>query len=166
MATVWSGKQRFWTDDHRCYTSAWFAGTHRIMIGFGCNHSPWYDPSPDCPGRQGIHHGIDIDMPVGTPIRSAVEGTVLVRPSTIGRAYGEYGLVVRSNGRDIVLGHMSELSVRDGQHVSPGDQLGRSGMSAVESMDGPHLHFEVRPAGQTYKGAVDPSDVLGLHRQS
>lgn len=155
-------RQRFWTDDTTCYTSAWFSGVHRIMIGFGCNHSPWYKPSPDCPGRQGVHHGIDIDMPVGTPVRSAVEGTALVRPSTAGKAYGEHALVIRTKGRDILLGHMSRLDVRDGQQVSPGDELGRSGMSGVESMDGPHLHLEVRPVGATYTGAVDPSEVLAL----
>ena len=54
------------------HSSPWFAGEHRVMIGYGCNAAPWYDHDPRCPGREGFHHGIDVAMPCGTPLFSAV----------------------------------------------------------------------------------------------
>ena len=68
---------RFYSQDRTRHTSPWFAGAHRVMIGYGCNASPWYDHDSRCPGRQGFHHGIDVAMPCGTPLFSAVDGVVL-----------------------------------------------------------------------------------------
>ena len=67
---------RFFTADRTRYTSAWFAGAHRVMIGFGCTTAPYYAHDPRCPGKQGFHHGIDVVMPCGTPLTSAVDGVV------------------------------------------------------------------------------------------
>ena len=47
------------------------------MIGYGCTPAPYYDHDPRCPGAQGFHHGIDVAMPCGTPLFSAVGGVVL-----------------------------------------------------------------------------------------
>lgn len=126
------------------------------MIGFGCNASPWYAKARECGYRGGIHHGVDVDMPVGTPVYAGAAGTALVRPRTMGPAYGAHGLTIRSGRVDIVLGHMSRLVVRSGQSVRPGQLVGYSGMSGVEREDGPHLHVEVRPAGASYRKAVNP----------
>lgn len=156
VAKRWEGVPRFWTTDTHCYRSPWYAGSHRVMIKFGCNKSPWYPKVKACGYRGGVHHGVDIDMPVGTAIRTAVSGRVYVRPSTMGSAYGRHGVLIRSGGKDYVLGHLSKLKVRNGQRVKAGQLIGYSGMSGVEHDDGPHLHFEVRPAGGSYRSAVNP----------
>ncbi|MEL4357015.1 MULTISPECIES: M23 family metallopeptidase [unclassified Luteococcus] len=127
------------------------------MLSFGHSEAPWYETT-------GSHHGIDIDLPVDTPVRSALSGTVRVRPASLGSVYGRNALLLRSGGHDIVLGHLSSVAVQDGQRVAPGDLLGRSGMSGVEDMDGPHLHFEVRPAGENYRSAVNPWTYLQARR--
>src|SRR5262245_60503213 len=57
---------RFYVRDRHRYTSPWFAGAHRLMIGYGCTPAPYYTHDPRCPGRQGFHHGIDVAMPCGT----------------------------------------------------------------------------------------------------
>lgn len=160
----WKGQQRFWTEDESCWSSPWYAGSHRVMITFGCNGSPWYKPSSLCGGRHGFHHGVDIDMPVGTPVTAGVAGIVVLDPPTMGDAYGDRPVVVRSMGVDHVLGHLSEVRVTDGQQVNPGQLLGLSGMSGAEELDGPHLHFETRPAGETVDAATDPWTALQARR--
>ncbi|WP_409484628.1 M23 family metallopeptidase [Arsenicicoccus dermatophilus] len=161
-STTWRGVQRFWTGDRRCFTSPWYAGAHPVMIGFGCNPSPWYRKAAVCRWRGGVHHGVDVDMPVGTPVFAGSGGIALVNPRTTGSAYGRHRLILRAGRTDVVLGHLSRLTVRDGQVVRNGQLLGWSGMSGVERADGPHLHVEVRPAGTTYTRAVDPGRVLHL----
>lgn len=155
VAAKWKGNRRFYistTADHGCFTSPWFKGKHPVMLSYGRTSAPWY-PSH-------VHHGIDIDLPVGTPIYSRRSGKVYVRPSTLGPAYGANRMLVRSGGQDYVLGHMSKLVVRNKQWVKAGQLLGYSGMSGTEDMDGPHLHLEVRPAGTRYTDSVDPRDAL------
>lgn len=153
-----SGVKRFWTADKRCYTSRWFAGAHRRMIPYGCTRAPWYTPSPRCGGRKGFHHGLDLDMPKGTRVFAGVAGRVVTRG--IGTAYGDRAVVIRSRGRDILLGHLSRRAVSHGDRVRKGDLVGRSG--ARGAPDDPHLHVEVRPARGSYRDAVGPRGVLRL----
>ena len=127
-----------------------------MMIHFGCNASPWYDPSPRCRNGQGLHHGVDFDMPVGTTVRAAVAGRVIVNPATAGPSYGRHRVIIRTRDHDILLAHLASLKVTNGQQVSPGEVVGRSGMSGVEDLDGPHLHLEVRPVGARHTAAIDP----------
>lgn len=153
---------RFYTDDRAWHTSPWFAGRHRVMIGFGCNAAPWYSPDPRCPGRQGFHHGIDVAMPCGTRLFSGVAGVVL-DPSSRGdpgSAYGTSAFRIRSDGHDILIGHTRPPSVRPGDRVERGQPIALASDSAAP--DGCHLHFEVRRAGGGVSAAVDPSAWLGL----
>ena len=153
---------RFYTDDHAWHTSAWFAGSHRVMIGYGCNSAPWYSHDPRCPGREGFHHGIDVAMPCGTPLFSAVDG-VVVDPSSAGSpgsAYGVHPFRIRTGDHDVLIGHTIHVFVRPGQHVHPGQRIALAGDSGAP--DGCHLHFEVRRAGGGLSSAVDPAGLLGL----
>ncbi len=156
----WRGNRRFYLNGEAsqegCFTSPWFGGSHPVMLSYGRTVAPWY--------ASHVHHGVDVDMPEGTPVRSGVAGTVHVRPSTMGASYGSKRLLVRSDGRDHVIGHLGELAVADGQRVQPGDLLGRSGTNGCEQQDGPHLHFEVRPSGTGYQSAVDPWESLRMSR--
>jgi hypothetical protein len=157
-ATTASGVARFWTSDRTCYESPWFAGAHRVMIPYGCTKAPYYAPSPRCSGGRGFHHGIDIDMPVGTKVFTNVSGTVVT--GTLGSAYGPHAFLIRTATRDYVLGHVGTVYVRDGQHVTRGQLVARS--NQLGAPDGPHLHVEVRPRGGTYGQAVDPTAALHL----
>ena len=146
-----------YTRDHHYYASPWYAGAWQEMIPFGCTRAPYYPRDASCPrARPGKHHGIDMFMPCGTRIRSAVKGRV-VRPD-LGPAYGRYGLKIRSGRFDYVIGHARRLLVRPGQRVRPGQVVARSGKRAAP--DGCHLHFEKRPAGAGYLSAVDPERSL------
>ena len=146
-----------YTGDHRYYASPWYAGARQEMVPFGCTRAPYYPRDASCPSaRPGRHHGIDMFMPCGTTIRSAVKGRV-VTPD-LGPAYGRYGLKIRSGRFDYVIGHARRLLVHPGQRVRPGQVVARSGKLAAP--DGCHLHFEKRPAGAGYLSAVDPERSL------
>ena len=145
------------TGDHRYYSSPWYAGAWQEMIPFGCTRAPYYPRAASCTrARPGKHHGIDMFMPCGTRIRSAVKGRV-VQPN-LGPAYGRYGLKIRTERFDFVIGHARRLLVRPGQRVRPGQVVARSGRLAAP--DGCHLNFEKRPRGAGYLSAVDPERSL------
>jgi murein DD-endopeptidase MepM/ murein hydrolase activator NlpD len=153
---------RFYTSDHTRHTSPWFAGSQRIMIGYGCNTAPWYSHDPRCPGREGFHHGIDVAMPCGTPLFSGVSG-VVVDPASSGApgpAYGVHPFRIRSGDHDILIGHAIHVFVHPGERVHPGQRIALVGDSGAP--DGCHLHFEVRRAGGGLDAALDPAPMLGL----
>jgi hypothetical protein len=118
-------------------------------------------------GIPGGHPGLDISMPMNTPLYSPVSGTVIRSGgsgsfyNTVGQRYssGSGELRIRlDNGHEVILGHMSQINVTPGTRVTPGMAVGVSGYPA-----GPHLHLEYRiPGQQTSTGwrAVDPRQYL------
>ena len=153
---------RFYGADTTSHTSPWFAGAHRVMIGFGCTVAPYYDHDPRCPGHEGFHHGIDVAMPCGTPLRSDVDGVVLSpsSPGTPGPAYGVHPFRIRTGRYDVLVGHARRVYVHPGERVHVGQPIALSSDSGAP--DGCHLHFEVRRAGEGLTGAVDPANLLRL----
>ena len=105
-------------------------------------------------GRRGgkLHAGIDLAVPVGTTVRAAADGTVTFTGASSG--YGTAVYLEHAGGLFTRYGHLSRASVRRGQDVRRGDQIGLSGNTG--SSTGPHLHFEVRPGNK----AVDPRGYL------
>ncbi|GAB3622052.1 hypothetical protein GCM10027418_01340 [Mariniluteicoccus endophyticus] len=139
-------------------TSPWYDGAYRTMIDFGCSSAPYYAPDARCPGRQGFHHGVDVAMPCGVPLRAGVEGTVVL--GGLGSAYGSKAFRIRTGDRDVVLGHVEKVLVRDGQRVRVGDAVAHNG--DLGAPDGCHLHLEVRPRGESVSSAVDPMPIARL----
>ena len=135
------------------------------MIGFGCTTAPYYAHDPRCPGKQGFHHGIDVVMPCGTPLTSAVDGVVAPAsgPGKPDAAYGAYAFRIRvaTAGVDILIGHVRTVDVRPGQAVARGQRIALSGDEGAP--DGCHLHVEVRSAAGGLATARDPLPLLGLH---
>lgn len=150
----------FFTTDKRRYSSPWFPGRHRMMIGFGCTNAPYYSPDPACSGGHGFHHGIDVAIPCGTPLRAGRPATVLPNDD-LGAAYGASPVLLRVAGMDVLIGHTRRVSVRDGEALRPGQRFAR--VSDAGAPDGCHLHFEVRRPGGGVSDAVDPTALLSLH---
>jgi murein DD-endopeptidase MepM/ murein hydrolase activator NlpD len=91
-------------------------------------------------GEGAFHSGIDIDAPVGSPVRAAADGDVTEAAMANG-----YGRQVRINhGHDVVTvyAHLSAMTVVPGQHVIRGQVIGYVGLSG--RVTGPNLHYEVR----------------------
>ncbi|MEW2071157.1 peptidoglycan DD-metalloendopeptidase family protein [Streptomyces sp. NPDC007346] len=99
----------------------------------------------------GYHTGVDFPVPTGTPVKAVAPGRV-VSAGWAG-AYG-YEVVVRhEDGKYSQYAHLSALNVKEGQPVSGGQRIARSGSTGNST--GPHLHFEVR-LGPGYGSDIDP----------
>lgn len=101
-----------------------------------------------------MHRGIDLANNVGTPIKAARTGRVVFS----GWHDGGYGYLVtlqHPDGSRSLYAHNSRLMVRSGQDVRQGTVIALMGSTGRST--GPHLHFEIHPAGS---GAVDPLPVL------
>jgi len=95
-------------------------------------------------GNSSYHNGLDIGIPIGTPVYAAADGTVLYAKK-LSTGYG-YHIVINHGGKITTLyGHCSELLVSDGQAVKKGDVIAKSGSTGRST--GPHLHFEVMVDG-------------------
>jgi murein DD-endopeptidase MepM/ murein hydrolase activator NlpD len=100
---------------------------------------------------KGYHTGIDFPVPTGTSVKSVAAGSVV--SAGWGGSFGYQVVIRHGDGRYSQYAHLSAISVRDGQTVSAGQRIGRSGSTGNSS--GPHLHFEVR-TGPGFGSDVDP----------
>jgi murein DD-endopeptidase MepM/ murein hydrolase activator NlpD len=101
-----------------------------------------------------MHKGIDVANSVGTPIRAVQDGQV----SFAGWDDGGYGYLVKithADGTITIYAHNSRILVQTGEFVRQGQNI--SLMGSTGRSTGPHLHFEVRPAGSS---AVNPMQFL------
>jgi hypothetical protein len=135
----------------------------------------------------GSHPGIDIRVPVGTPIRSVANGIVTMVKEDKG-GYGFYVVIRHPNVPDpenpakatvlhSVYAHLSAQLVAEGDIVQKGQEIALSGQTGFAT--GPHLHFqmdrdeapyhpywpftttEAREAGLTFTQAINK----GLHQE-
>lgn len=99
------------------------------------------------------NEGIDISLPMGTPIKAAENGVVIYAGDGL-KELGRTVLVRHEDGLVTVYGHTDKLQVQRGDNVTRGQVLATSGMSG--SATKPKLHFEVRKNTK----AVDPMTYL------
>jgi murein DD-endopeptidase MepM/ murein hydrolase activator NlpD len=114
----------------------------RITSPFGTRRS--YNDGP----VSGFHGGTDFGAGTGTPIYAPAAGRVVLAEELIVRG----NAVLIDHGIGVFSGywHQSELAVREGQTVQPGDLIGYVGDTGL--VTGAHLHWEMRVGGF----AVDP----------
>ena len=99
-----------------------------------------------------MHEGIDLAVPVGTPVVAAASGTVIVAGWLGG--YGNLVVIDHGNGIATAYGHNTSVTVGVGQSVAQGQLISYSGSTGHST--GPHVHFEVRINGTP----VDPLGYL------
>ena len=105
--------------------------------------------TPRSGGRR--HGGIDIQGDVGDPVVAVASGTVVVRPNN--GAAGNTVHVRHDDGTLTKYFHLDEFSVRNGQRVEAGQQIGTMGRTGNTPAQGDtHLHFEMWRDGRQ----VDP----------
>ncbi|NJR66920.1 MAG: LysM peptidoglycan-binding domain-containing protein [Leptolyngbyaceae cyanobacterium CRU_2_3] len=97
-----------------------------------------------------MHQGIDIAADVGTPVYAAATGVVEYSDWNSG-GYGNMVDIRHPDGSITRYAHLNRSLVREGQRVRQGEQIAEMGSTGYST--GPHLHFEVRPAGG---GAANP----------
>jgi murein DD-endopeptidase MepM/ murein hydrolase activator NlpD len=103
-------------------------------------------------GESRMHHGTDVGTPIGTPVVASNDGTVTVASFVDG--YGNVVYLKHPDGFETRYAHLDSFSVRTGQVVKQGQEVGKSGNTGVGS--GPHLHWEIR---DTSGASLDPSAV-------
>ncbi|MEU6574905.1 transglycosylase family protein [Streptomyces sp. NPDC046805] len=99
----------------------------------------------------GYHTGVDFPVPTGTSVHAVAAGQVVA--AGWGGSFGYQVVIRHADGRYTQYAHLSAISVREGQAVSGGRRIGRSGSTG--NATGPHLHFEVR-TGPGFGADVDP----------
>jgi RHS repeat-associated protein len=93
-------------------------------------------------GGDRMHRGVDIGVPEGTNVKAALSGKVT--KVDFDNVYGNYIEIEHSNGYSTKYGHLADdsITVKKGDSVSTGDQIGLSGNTGGST--GPHLHFEIK----------------------
>ena len=95
-----------------------------------------------------FHRGLDIAARFGEPVVSPADGVV----SKTGYDAGTGNYIILDHGYNLktLYGHLGSIEVSDSQAIKRGQMIGQVGNTGRST--GPHLHYEVRIAGQP----VDP----------
>ena len=107
-----------------------------ITSGFGYRFHP-------ITGEPGLHGGIDIAAPEGTPIHAAFHGTV--RRVGYDARSGNYIILDHGGGMQTVYAHCYAILAEEGMTLRAGEVIALVGSTG--SSTGPHLHFEIRVNG-------------------
>ncbi len=105
--------------------------------GFGWRYHP-------ITGKLDFHYGVDLAVPMKSPIFAAADGTVQI--AGVHESYGNYLLIEHSERLATLYAHCEEVLVEAGDSVHAGDTIALSGMSGEAT--GPHLHFELIADGE------------------
>jgi murein DD-endopeptidase MepM/ murein hydrolase activator NlpD len=127
-ATGWTPRSRF---------SSPLADDYPRSSPFGSRRT--YEPNP----AVSAHEGEDFSAPAGTPVTAPAAGVVVLAEPLFVRG----NAVVLDHGSGVFTGywHLQELAVQRGDHVEPGQLLGRVGNTGLST--GAHLHWELRVNG-------------------
>lgn len=104
-----------------------------INSGFGARNDPLNR-------RTGMHEGVDLGAPFGSPVYATGEGVV-----EFAGPWDNYGLSIEINhGNGVITryAHLSRIKVKEGQRVTRSMVIGMLGNTGRST--GPHLHYEVR----------------------
>lgn len=107
---------------------------------------------------QGLHFGIDLSMPCGTPLVAVADGVVGF-VDDLGFGAGPHNLILRHDALNVttLYGHLNgRAPVSPGQTVTQGELVGYSGDPDSTCFSRPHLHFEVR--SMDYQATYNPVD--------
>lgn len=99
------------------------------------------------------HTGTDIAANLGTKIKSATNGEVVLASEE-----GDYGkhLKIQIGDVSIIYAHCNNLYVKQGDMVVQGQEIAEVGSTGNST--GPHLHFEIR----YQERKIDPESILEL----
>ena len=104
---------------------------NRMTSGYGWRISPIFH-------KPEFHKGIDLAVPIGTPVRTIADGRVdHVGPGT---GYGKYVKIDHPGGFATIYSHLSTYEVHVGEQVKQGEVVALSGNTGWST--GPHLYFQ------------------------
>lgn len=111
-------------------------------------------------GRREFHDGVDIAIPVGTPIVAPRYGYVLA--TGYSASFGRFLRITHSDNYVSFFAHLHSVPLTVGQRVEQGEQVAYSGNTGWSTA--PHLHFGLFRNGQfvnpiSYFDFVDASEL-------
>ena len=102
--------------------------------------------------QSSIHKGLDYRGSVGTPVFAPADSKVVLAKKR--ELTGGSVVIEHFPGIFSLFYHLSKISVKVGQKIKKGDEIGKVGSTGFAT--GPHLHWEMRVRGQ----AVNPKFFL------
>jgi len=97
--------------------------------------------------------GIDIQAPLGTPVKAAAHGQVIYAGNHL-RGYEKVIIIQHDNGYSTVYANNSENLIKESAEVHSGQIIARVGCDGKSEI--PYLHFEIR----YHQKALDPISFL------
>jgi murein DD-endopeptidase MepM/ murein hydrolase activator NlpD len=99
---------------------------------------------------------VDLSAPQGTVVRAAMEGKISAL--SYDRTYGNFIIISHPGGYQTMYAHLNTVSVKKGDQVIQGAQIGTVGSTGYST--GPHLHFAIFKNSR----AVNPLDYMNNQR--
>lgn len=112
------------------------------------------------PSTSSFHSGLDLFAPRGTKVVAADGGKVEQATDT-GGGFGNAVVIKHDNGKWTLYAHLLSFSVKEGDVVDQGQEIGK--VDSTGRSFGDHLHFNVQTAGGeqgSESGTVDPRKFL------
>ncbi len=106
------------------------------------------------------HNGLDIGVPIGTPVYAALDGVVMRvdnndKNSWARYQYGKYVMIKHDNNLATLYAHLSRPIVSNGQQIKKGQLIGYSGNTGYST--GPHLHLGLYWAPSVVFKSIPPA---------
>lgn len=103
-----------------------------------------------------VHSGIDIKAPKGEAVCAPADGKIIEAYNS--KLTGNTVSIEHDGGLVSTLYNLESIAVETGNKVKSGEKIGTVGTSAaLESLEEPHVHFELKKEGKT----VNPKDYIG-----
>ena len=117
---------------------------YEVTTDYG-KRGPYWSCNPNSSG-DGVHTGVDLACPNGTPLYAVIPGQI--RHRKYGSAFGSHQFAISPDpGQPWADGEVFYAHTRtrlaDGVHVEAGQYVGESGDEG--NVSGPHLHLELHP---------------------
>jgi murein DD-endopeptidase MepM/ murein hydrolase activator NlpD len=106
-----------------------------------------YRMDPMGGSTEGLHKGVDLVAPIGTPVRAVLDGVVVEHwpaPDGYWKGHSVFGgMIVLDHGDGLfsIYGHLSVTYVHEGWTFEAGTIIGEVGDTGIST--GPHLHLEI-----------------------
>lgn len=101
-----------------------------------------------------LHRGIDIKAPIGTPV--VATGDAMVKKIGFNKRAGRFIILKHGDRYTTRYHHLSAISVAEGDVITKGTIIGKSGNSGISMA--PHLHYEIIDEN----APIDPMECIGV----
>lgn len=129
----------------RITPSIWPTDSRKVSSAYGYRKDPFTR-------KASYHEGIDISANSGEPVYATADGVVTFAGYDGG--HGRSVKIKHASGLTTRYSHLKKYTVKEGQKVEKGEQIGEVGSTGRST--GPHLHYEIIKNGVS----IDPAPYM------